>query len=52
MGCSDWAEILCGNISRVVEHPLKISHDLHARFGRCLGRAFYAKFGLLVAGLE
>ena len=35
MGCSDWAQILCGNVSRVEEHVLKISRDLHARFGRC-----------------
>ena len=35
MWCSDWAEILCGNISWVEEHPLKILRDLHAWFGRC-----------------
>ena len=35
MWCSNWAEIFCENISRVEEHPLKISRDLHARFGRC-----------------
>ena len=35
MGCSDWAQILCGDISRVEEPPLKISRDLHMRFGRC-----------------
>ena len=31
----DWAEILCGSVSKVEEHPLKILRDLHARFGRC-----------------
>ena len=35
-GCSDWAEILCGNVSRAEEDPLKISCDLHAPFGRCV----------------
>ena len=35
MASSDWAEILCGNVSRVYKHPLKISRDLHAPFGRC-----------------
>ena len=35
LGCSDWAEILFGNVSRVEEHLLKISQDLQARFGRC-----------------
>ena len=35
MWCFDWAEILCGNVSKVEEHPLKILRDLHARFGRC-----------------
>ena len=34
MGCSDWAEILCGNVSRVEDHALKFSRDLHARFRR------------------
>ena len=35
MWCSDWAEILCGNISWLEEHPLKISGDLRTQFGRC-----------------
>ena len=35
MGCSDWAQILCGNVSRLEEHLLKISRDLHTQFGRC-----------------
>ena len=35
MGCSDWAQFLCGNVSWVEEYPLIISRDLHARFGRC-----------------
>ena len=35
MGCFDWAQILCGNVSRVEEHLLQISCDLHTRFGRC-----------------
>ena len=35
MGCSDWAEILCGNVSRVEKYALIISCDLHARFARC-----------------
>ena len=35
MWYSDWAEILCGNVSRLEKHPLKILHDLHVRFGRC-----------------
>ena len=35
MWCFDWAEILCGNVSRLEEYPLKISRDLHARFWRC-----------------
>ena len=34
MGCFDWAEILCGNVTRVEEDPLKISRDLHGWFGR------------------
>ena len=33
--CFDWAEILCGNVSWLEEHPLKILRDLHARLGRC-----------------
>ena len=35
MWCSDWAEILCGNISTLEEHLLKISHNVHAWFRRC-----------------
>ena len=35
MGCFDWAQILCGDVSRVEEHPLKILRDLDLRFGRC-----------------
>ena len=35
MWCSNWAEILCGKVSWVEEHPLKFLHDFHARFGRC-----------------
>ena len=35
MGCSDWSQIVCGNVSWVEEHLLKISRDFHARFGRC-----------------
>ena len=35
LGCSDWAENLCGNVYRVEENLLKISRDLHTRFGRC-----------------
>ena len=82
MWCSDWAEILSGNVSCLEEHPLKGSYDLHAWFGRCfrtsgvswalrahfvgiwhcrsgplwdtgrLARAFFAKFCMVVAGLE
>ena len=35
MWCSDWAEILCVNVSWVEYCPLKILRDLHARFMRC-----------------
>ena len=35
MGCSKWAQSLCGNVSWVEEHLLKISRDFHTRFGRC-----------------
>ena len=45
MGCSDWAEILRGNVSGLQEHPIKISHDWHAWFGRCFrtARASWAR---------
>ena len=36
---SNWAEILFENVSRVEEHPLKISCDLHSWFGRCFKTA-------------
>ena len=36
---SNWAEILCGNISWLEEHPLKISRDLHTQFRRCFRTA-------------
>ena len=39
MCCSDWVEILCGNVSWLEEHPLKILRDLHGRFGRCFRTA-------------
>ena len=39
MWCSHWTEILCGNVSWLEEHPLKILRDLHARFGRCFRTA-------------
>ena len=39
MWCSDWTEILCGNISWLEEHPLQIPSDLHERFGRCFRTA-------------
>ena len=32
---SDWAEIMCENVSWLEEHPLKILRNLQARFGRC-----------------
>ena len=35
MWCSDWAEILCGNISRREEHAQKVLRDLHERHRRC-----------------
>ena len=39
MWCSDWAELLCRNVSWLEKHPLKISRDLHSRFGRCFRTA-------------
>ena len=39
MWCSDLAEILCGHVSWLEEHTLKISRNLHARFGRCFRTA-------------
>ena len=39
MWCSDWTEILCWNVSWLEEHPLKISRDLDAQFGRCFRTA-------------
>ena len=30
----DWAEILCGNVSRLEEHAHKILRDLYERFAR------------------
>ena len=35
MWCSDWAEILCGNVSRREEHAQKVLRDLHERHRRC-----------------
>ena len=50
MWCFDWTEILCGNVSWLEEHPLKISCDLHARFGRYFrtARASWARHARFV----
>ena len=39
MWCSDWAEILYGNVSWLDEHTPKISRNLHVRLGRCFRTA-------------